>query len=84
MRSFHSTKDYTLLPTPGGRTYFGNLTAPETDEVQIRRESGHWQIAQGTELASLGQSNGRGETVFEFSPPGASNLPVAIVMLPTK
>ncbi|SDP04364.1 hypothetical protein [Selenomonas ruminantium] len=84
MRSFHSTKEYTLFPTPGGRTYFGNLTAPETDEVQIRREAGHWQIEQGTELASLGQSNGRGETVFEFSPPGASNLPVAIVMLPQK
>lgn len=84
IRSFHSAKNYTLFPTPRGSIYFGHNTAPETDEVQSRREAGFWQIEKNTELASLGQSNSQGETVFEFSPPGASNLPVAIVMLPTK
>lgn len=84
MRGFYAAKDYTLLPTPKGRTYFGHMTAPETDEEQNRREAGFWHIAKNTELAPLGQSNGQGETVFEFSPPGASNLPVAIVMLPQK
>ncbi|SHK83653.1 hypothetical protein SAMN05216582_1207 [Selenomonas ruminantium] len=84
VRSFHSTKNYTLFPTPGESVYFGQHTAPETDEVQTRREAGFWQIEKNTELAPLGQSNTQGETVFEFSPPGASNLPVAIVMLPNK
>ncbi|BAL81898.1 hypothetical protein SELR_01900 [Selenomonas ruminantium subsp. lactilytica TAM6421] len=84
MRSFNTARTYTLFPTPGSRTYFGDRTEPESDEVQAKREAGSWYIARNTELASLGQSNGRGETVFEFSPPGASNLPVAIVMLPQK
>ena len=35
-------------------------------------------------LRMLGESVGKSETVFEFSPPGASNLPVAVVMLPKK
>jgi hypothetical protein len=52
--------------------------------MQAQREAGKWQLAQNTELAPLGESVGKGETVFEFSPPGASNLPVAVVMLPKK
>ena len=84
MRSFKAAKTYTLFPTPGERTYFGDRTAPETDTVQAQREAGTWQLAQNTELAPLGESVGKSETVFEFSPPGASNLPVAVVMLPKK
>ena len=84
MRGFKATKTYTLFPTPEKRAYFGDRTAPESDAVQAQREAGKWQLAQNTELASLGESAGRGETVFEFSPPGASNLPVAVVMLPKK
>lgn len=84
MRGFSATKTYTLFPTPGSRAYFGDQTAPESYEDQVKREAGSWHIARNTELAPLGQSTGRGETVFEFSPPGASNLPVAIVMLPQK
>ena len=84
MRSFQATKTYTLFPTPGAREYFGDRTAPETDTMQAQREAGKWQLAQNTELAPLGESVGKGETVFEFSPPGASNLPVAVVMLPKK
>jgi len=84
MRSFQATKTYTLFPTPGERAYFGDRTAPESDTVQAQREAGTWQLAKNTELAPLGESVGRSETVFEFSPPGASNLPVAVVMLPKK
>ena len=84
IRGFQAAKTYTLFPTPGERAYFGDRTAPEPDAVQAQREAGKWQLAQNTELASLGESAGRGETVFEFSPPGASNLPVAVVMLPKK
>ena len=84
MRSFKATKSYTLFPTPGERAYFGDRTAPESDTVQAKREAGTWQLAQNTELAPLGESVGKSETVFEFSPPGASNLPVAVVMLPKK
>ena len=84
MRSCQATKTYTLFPTPGTREYFGDRTTPETDSVQAQREAGKWQLAQNTELAPLGESVGRSETVFEFSPPGASNLPVAVVMLPKK
>ena len=84
VRSYQSKKNYTLFPTPSGRTYFGDNTAPETDEVQEKREAGSWHIARNTELANLGETSQRGQTVFEFSPPGASNLPVAIVMVPDK
>lgn len=84
MRSFQATKTYTLFPTPGERAYFGDRTAPETDTIQAKREAGTWQLGQNTELAPLGESVGKSETVFEFSPPGASNLPVAVVMLPKK
>jgi len=84
MRSFQATKTYTLFPTPGERTFFGDRTSPESYTVQAQREAGKWQLAQNTELAPLGESVGQGETVFEFSPPGASNLPVAVVMLPKK
>ena len=52
--------------------------------VQEKREAGSWHIARNTELANLGETSQRGQTVFEFSPPGASNLPVAVVMLPKK
>ena len=82
IRSYQNKKAFTLYPTPNGRTYFGDNTAPESYEEQVKREAGSWHIARNTELANLGETSQRGEMVFEFSPPGASNLPVAIVMVP--
>lgn len=73
-----------LLLTPHGKPFFGDETPPETEEEQRSRENGTSAISGNTELADLGTyQNGR-QVSFEYSPPGASNLPVNIIMMPSR
>lgn len=79
VRTAHRTS---LLPTPAGRTYFGDATPREEECVQRAREQGLAILTDTTELSDLGTYPGDRQTSFEYSPPGASNLPVNIIMMP--
>lgn len=69
-----------VIQTPDKRLYFGDRTPPETPAVALARAEGISLMTEGTELSELG--NYRGHVSFEYSPPGASNLPVNIVLIP--
>ena len=69
-----------MVPTPKGRTYFGDKTLKEPESVQKAREEGLALMTNYTELAELGIYEGK--VSFEYSPPGASNLPVHIILMP--
>ena len=71
-----------VIPTPRGRLFFGDKTPPEPDEVQKAREEGFAFWTSGMEFCELGSYSGR--VSFDFSPPGASNLPVHIILMPTE
>lgn len=75
-----------LLYTPYGATYFGAGTDHMTEDTSIAhaRESGLAALTDRMELADIGQYNARTSPSFEFSPPGASNLPVAIILMPAE
>lgn len=73
-----------LLPTPEGRTYFGENTATEEPCVQKAREMGIAILNEDAELSDLGTYPSGHTTTFEYSPPGASNLPVNIIMTADK
>jgi len=61
--------------------YFGDKTPPEDPNVAREREDGLSRLTEFTELSELGTY--RGQVTFEYSPPGASNLPVHIVLMPS-
>ena len=70
-----------VIQTPESRLYFGDRTPPERPEVALARIKGVSLMTDTTELSELG--NYRGYVSFEYSPPGASNLPVNIVLMPS-
>ncbi len=70
-----------VIQTPTQRLYFGDRTPPESPNVAQARVEGISLMTDGTELTELG--NYRGQVSFEYSPPGASNLPVNIVLMPS-
>lgn len=69
-----------VIQTPNHRLYFGDRTPPENAAVALARSEGISLMTEGTELSELGDY--RGYVSFEYSPPGASNLPVNIVLMP--
>lgn len=72
-----------LLETPGGQTSFGDVGPRERDfEQRMREQEGRSFLKKGAELAFLGTFYADDGVTFEFSPPGASNLPVEFVMMP--
>lgn len=75
-----------LILTPYGMTFFGagsdHMT--ETASITKARESGLAMLTDSMELSDIGQYNARTAPTFEFSPPGASNLPVAIILMPAE
>ena len=73
-----------LVQTPATRAYFGDQTLPETEQVAQAREEGLLFLTQYTELADLGTYTSAQPVSFEYSPPGASNLPVNIILMPEK
>ena len=77
-------KDKTnLLLTPEGRTFFGEYTPAEPEFVRVAREVGLSWLTADTELAELGIYNG-GKVSFEYTPPGASNLPAFLILIPQR
>lgn len=73
-----------MLPTPIGKPYFGDATPPESDNTERARQAGVWTLTSHTELADLGSYHSDKPTYFEYTPPGASNLPVNIIMMPAQ
>lgn len=73
-----------MIETPYGRPYFGDATPPESDATQKAREEGLAILTDTTELTDLGAYDGAKPVTFEFSPPGASNLPINIIMMPAE
>ncbi|MBQ9496101.1 MAG: copper amine oxidase, partial [Selenomonadaceae bacterium] len=70
-----------VIQTPDKKLYFGDKMPPENPEVAFARSEGISLMTEGTELSELGKY--RGHVSFEYSPPGASNLPVNIVLMPS-
>ena len=70
------------LETPQGRVYFGDQTPPESEQVSKAREEGIAFFGSNMELADLGSYDNSVPTYFEFSPPGASNLPACLILVP--
>ena len=73
-----------LLQTPAMRAYFGDQTLAESPNVLQAREEGLLFLTQYTELSDLGTYASAQPVQFEYSPPGASNLPVNIILMPAK
>ena len=71
-----------MLETPATRPYFGDQTLPEAPNVAQAREEGLLLLTQYTELSDLGTYASAQPVHFEYSPPGASNLPVNIILMP--
>ena len=81
MKSIYNN-DVRVLKTPANTIYFGDKTPQEPESVKKAREEGLSLLTNYTELAELGTY--RGKVQFEFSPPGASNLPVNIILMPAE
>ncbi|MBQ1868217.1 copper amine oxidase [Selenomonas ruminis] len=73
-----------MLPTPQGQIYFGDNTPTETQEQEELREKGIVVLTKSAELADLGVYRADKSVWIEYSPPGASNLPVSIIMVPVQ
>ena len=73
-----------MIETPVTRPYFGDQTLPEPLNVAQAREEGLLFLTQYTELSDLGTYASAQPVQFEYSPPGASNLPVNIILMPAK
>ena len=71
-----------MLEIPATRPYFGDQTLPEAPNVAQAREEGLLFLTQYTELSDLGTYASAQPVRFEYSPPGASNLPVNIILMP--
>lgn len=82
--NINNRREERLLQVPSFREYFGDTTPPETDEERTERENGSTFIRDTTELANLGTYRATDDVRFEFSPPGASNLPVNLILSPEK
>ena len=81
MRSFYNNSGR-VIKTPSNAIYFGDKTPKEPESVKKSREEGLSLLTTYTELSELGTYFGNVQ--FEFSPPGASNLPVNIVLMPAE
>lgn len=73
-----------LLPTPRNGVYFGDKTLSETEKERLQRQGGIDYIKADSELEDLGMYSNEEEWMFEFSPPGASNLPINVIMMSGK
>ena len=77
MRDLNKNK---LLETPSKRIYFGEKTPKEPESVKKAREEGLTLLTTYTEIEYLGTYEGK--VKFEYTPPGASNLPVELILMP--
>ena len=79
MRYNHAGK-VGIIPTPDGKIFFGDKVSFEAESLRRLREDGEKIFTSRLELSELG--NFSGQVKFEYSPPGASNLPVNIILMP--
>ena len=79
--NFTNNGDFGVIQTPRDKLFFGEQTPPESEAVRISREDGLALFTNSLELCELGSYKGR--IIFEYSPPGASNLPVHFILFPT-
>ena len=79
-----SGQNMRLIETPPTRGYFGDQTLPESVDAAHARTEGLMLLTQNTELADLGSYPDYPPVTFEYSPPGASNLPVNIILMPER
>ena len=79
IRYYHNKKSGTI-PTPNDKIYFGDKILPDTESTKKAREEGISIWSKYTDSSELGSYSGK--IIFEYSPPGASNLPVNIVLIP--
>ncbi|WP_302816444.1 copper amine oxidase [Selenomonas flueggei] len=73
-----------LVETPAARAFFGDQTQPESPQAAQARAEGLCRLTPYTELADLGTYGADAPVTFLYSPPGASNLPVNIILMPEK
>ena len=76
----HYNGETNLILTPMDRIFFGDKTPREPETVKKVREECLSLMTDTIELAELGTYSGK--VTFEYSPPGASNLPVHLVLMP--
>lgn len=67
-----------MIETPEG-AYFGHHTSSEAADAALG-DGTHATFTDGLELADLGSYDSYVSTTFEFSPPGASNLPAYLIL----
>ena len=79
-----SSEGSKVWETPAKRAFFGDRTPPETPDMAQARNEGFMFLTTGVELAALGTYNYNQQVKFEYSPPGASNLPVNIILMPAE
>lgn len=75
-----------LLLTPPDQTFFGvgSDSMTETAGIERARSAGLGLLTDTMELADIGCYHASSAPFFLFSPPGASNLPAAIIMMPAE
>ena len=82
----HDGREAYLCPTPADSVWFGDKDLPEHEKIaqHIAIKQGFDILFPDSESTLLGNfTNGR-SLLFEYSPPGASNLPVIFVLLPAE
>lgn len=77
---FYNGKKSGTIPTPKGKIYFGDNIFIEHESMKKSGEQGFSFWNKNTDSSELGSYSGK--ISFEYSPPGASNLPVNIVLIP--
>ena len=83
MRVHSRQKRSRLTQTPEGQIWFGDVPLSEADEnkqAELLRQGKGIYFPHG-EQTLLGEFNNNDRVLFEFSPPGASNLPVNFIIL---
>lgn len=84
MRAHVEGKTPQLIPTPQGRVWFGDqpLTDEQNEAQNAAFEVGQAILFPDVEQTELGEFDNGRRLLFEYSPPGASNLPVNFVLIP--
>ena len=73
-------KEDRLVHTPRGQLFFGEVTPPDL-EADIGRDI---LLTENFELTNIGKFNAYKRFALEYSPPGASNMPVLLILAPSR
>ena len=71
-----------LLATPSSKLFFGDKKVDDYTGSRFPATENIDYIYYNSELEDLGVYSGKMQLAFEFSPPGASNLPVNFIIMP--